>query len=52
MRRLDSFTDQMSIPFGTTLPSREVMYSDMVLRVCTIMVDDREFFADLIMLDG
>ena len=27
------------------------MYSDMVLRACPITVDDRELFADLIVLD-
>ena len=41
----------MSTPFGTTFPSGEVMYSDRVLRACPIIVDDRELFVDLIVLD-
>ena len=51
MRRLSLSPDQMSTPFGTTLPSGEVMYSDRVLRACPITVDDRELLADLIVLD-
>ena len=49
--RLGHFTDQMSTPFGTTLPSGEIMYSDRVLRACPIVVDDRELFANLIVID-
>ena len=30
---------------------KRVMYTDRVLRVCPIVVDDREFFVDLIVLD-
>ena len=30
MRRLGHSTNQMSTPFGTTLPSREIMHSDRV----------------------
>ena len=41
----------MSTPFSTTLPSREVLYSDRVLRVCSSTVYDRKLFADLIVLD-
>ena len=41
----------MSTPFGTTIPSGEVMYLDGVLRYCPIIVDDRELFTDLIVLD-
>ena len=41
----------MSTPFGAILPYGEDMYSDKILRACPIIVDDRELFADLIMLD-
>ena len=41
----------MSTLFCTTLPSREVMYSEKILRACPIVVDDRVLFADLIVLD-
>ena len=51
MRRLGRPIDQMSTPFGATLPSGEVMYSDKILRACPIVVDDRELIADLIVLD-
>ena len=51
VRKLGRSTDQMSTPFGTTLPSGEVMYSDRVLKACPITVDDRELFAYLIVLD-
>ena len=50
VRRLGRSTDQMSTPFGTTLSSREVMYSDRILRACPIIVDDRKLLADLIVL--
>ena len=43
VRRLGRSLDQMSIPFGTTLPSREVMYSDKILRAYPIIVENREF---------
>ena len=42
---------QISTLFGTTLPSEEVMYSNKILRACPIVVDDRELFIDLIVLD-
>ena len=51
VRRLGRSLDQMSIPFDTTLPSGEVMYSDRVLRAFPIIVDDRELFAYLIVLN-
>ena len=41
----------MSTSFGTILPSRKVMYSDRVLRACLIIMDDRELFTDLIVLN-
>ena len=41
----------MSNSFGTTLLSREVMFSDWVLRACLIIVGDREVFIYLIVLD-
>ena len=51
VRRLGRPIDQMSTPFGATLPSGEVMYSDNILKACSVMVVDRELFADLIVLD-
>ena len=51
VRRLGRSKDQISTPFSATLPSGEVMYLDRVLRACPIVVDDRELFADLIVLD-
>ena len=51
VRRLGHSLDQMSTPFGITLSSGKVMYSDRVLRACPIIVDDKELFADLIVLD-
>ena len=51
VRRLGRSSDQMSTPFGTILPSGEVMQSDSVLRACPIVVDNRELFVDLIVLD-
>ena len=36
--------DPISNPFGTTLPSGKVMYSDRVLRACPITVDDRVIY--------
>ena len=51
VRGLGRPIDQMSTPFGATLPSGEIMYSDKILRACPIIVDDRELFADLIVLD-
>ena len=51
VRRLGRPVDQMSTPFGATLPSGEVMYSDKILRAYPIVVDDRELFAYLIVLD-
>ena len=43
VRRLGRSLDQMSIPFGTILPSGEVMYSDRILRAYPITVENREF---------
>ena len=48
---LGSTHSHASLKFGTTLPSKKVMYSDMVLRACPITVDDRELFLDSIILD-
>ena len=51
VRRLGRSTDKMNTPLGITLPSGEVMYSNKVLRACPIIVDDRELFVDLIVVD-
>ena len=41
----------MSTPFGTTISYGKIMYSDGVLRTCPIIVDDRELFVELIVLN-
>ena len=41
----------MVIAQGQENNDKEVMYSDSVWRACPITVEDRELFADLIMLD-
>ena len=43
VRRLGRSLDQMSIPFGTTLSSGEVMYSNRILRACPIVVENSNF---------
>ena len=51
VRRLSRSLDHMSTPCGTTLPSGDFMYSDRVLKAFPIIVDDRELFANFIVLD-
>ncbi|KAL5579934.1 hypothetical protein UlMin_012376 [Ulmus minor] len=49
--RINRFHYKSDGMFSTTLPSGEVMFSTCWLRAVPMIVDDRELFADLIMLN-
>ena len=51
MRRLGKPLDKLDVKYSISRPSGELMSSDQVLRGCTVFVDGRELFVDLVVLD-
>ena len=51
VRRLGKPLDKLDVKYSISLPSGELMSSDQVLRGCTVFVDGRELFIDLVVLD-
>ena len=50
-RRLDKPLDELSVMYSVSLPSRELMNSNQILHACTILIDGRELFVDLVVVD-
>ena len=51
MRRLEKLFEQLDVKYSVSLPSWESMNSGQILHGCTILVDGRELYVDLIALD-
>ena len=51
VRRMDKPFDKLDVKYSISLSSGKLMNWDQVLRGCTILVDGRELFIDLVVLD-
>ena len=51
VRKLDKPLDKVDISYTVSLPSGKTMNSDQILRGCGILIDGRELFVDLVVLD-
>lgn len=51
VRKLGRTAYQVSVLYSVTLPSRVVLQSTLILRACLIIIEGRELYVDLIMLD-
>ena len=51
MRRLGKLLEQLDVKYNVSLPSGELMNSGQIIRGCTILVDGRDLYVDLIVLD-
>ena len=51
VRKLGRPLDNLNVRYSVSLPSGELMNSDKIIRGCTVLIDGRELFVDLIVLD-
>lgn len=51
VRRLGRTPDLQEVSYSVTIPSRDVQQTNLIVRACVILIENRELYANLIVLD-